>query len=175
MSDTYIVTKDAAPKAGQDPTRREGGHRYLDGAVNLLRFRRDPHWGVQPARIADVARTIDCAIDSFAELAAEAIATGDGELGREVDDVTAKVADLTRRLERVEAANAALAERNAGLTREVELMQRLDRDRRASAAAKPRKPKPKSSDAVGLPAFVMAGPVKRGAAVEAPPGAEAAS
>jgi hypothetical protein len=99
-------------------------------------------------------------VKNLAASVAEAIADGDSALGKEIDVLAARVADLSHRLELVEAANAALATVNEGLAREIKLLERLTREPAAPKAAT-RKTQA-GSDANSLPAFVRtAAPSKR--------------
>jgi hypothetical protein len=116
-----VITKDARiePRAGQEPAQREGGHRYLEGSVNLARYRNDRDWGPQSARIQDVVRTVDIAVETLAECFVEAVAVGDAECGREIDGLAAQIDGLVKRLDLVEAANARLRRDNVELRDEV--------------------------------------------------------
>lgn len=113
-------------------------------------------------------------VKNLAASVAEAIADGDAALGREIDALTARVGDLSHRLELVEAANAALRAANDGFARELSLLQRLDREPAAPKAAK-RKTKA-NADANSLPDFVRAPSAKRkrGATTVEAPSAETA-
>lgn len=168
MSDMHVV-KDARVRAEQEPARREGerlGPRFEVrsnmrvvaepahpraapiGSVDLRSLRypaeASENWG-RGVRLQDCVVTISAAIDEIADCFVEVIGDGDGDLGREIDDLVEKVAEIGRRLECVERDNAALAERNAGLTREIELLGRLNAEparkaaKRTAASAK-RKP-----------------------------------
>ena len=108
-----IITKDARG-ARREPAPRE---RYLDGAVNLARFRRDAHWGLQSSRVVDVVRTVDAAVGNLAESIIETIAASAADTW---NDLTVEIEKLARRIEHCERDNAALRAANAGLTRKVE-------------------------------------------------------
>ena len=145
-------------------------------AVDLAYAASLPQFAEQPARVMDVAKSIDAGLDALA--AAMSTVTNDHisqAIASQRASTDVQIASLVHRLEFVEVEVAGLRAANEGLQREVMLLERLNRDPAARKAAAKRKPKAKSSDAVGLPAFVRAGPVKRGAAIEAAPGAESAS
>lgn len=156
-----IITKDARG-ARREPAPRE---RYLNGAANLARFRRDAHWGLQSARVVDVVRTVDAAVETLAESIIETIAASAADTW---NDLTVEIEKLARRLERCERDNAALT-------------QEVERLREPAAKARPAKRKTKAdSDAQGLPDFVRTtAPPKRkprGAmTIEAPASAEGAA
>ena len=71
-------------------------------AVDLAHAATLAEWATQPARIMDVTKTVNTAVNRLADFVVEAVAVGDGELGREVDDLAAQIGDLSRRLERAE-------------------------------------------------------------------------
>lgn len=123
-------------------------------AVDLAHAATLAEWATQPARIMDVTKTVNTAVNRLADFVVEAVAVGDGELGREVDDLAAQIGDLSRRLERAELENATLR-------REMELIAQCVGSRAPKVAAARSKAKPKSSDAGGLPDFVRTTPAKR--------------
>lgn len=196
MSDTTIITKDVrASRVGQEPALRDGqarGPRFERrrnmrivaeplhprdppaGSVDLRSLHYSPEaageWGMG-TRVQDVITTVNAAIDEIADCFVEVIGEANGDLGKELDALAARVDEITRRLERSEFENATLK-------REVELLGKCIGSQPSKAASAKPKARRKSSDVSSLPDFVVrtAAPKRksRSSTIDAAPSAETA-
>jgi septal ring factor EnvC (AmiA/AmiB activator) len=171
-----IVRKDrpadaraAAPKPKSEPDDLVFGRRHLPGSVDLAHAASLPEWASQPARIQDVAYSIDAASDAVIEATVEFVNKKLDERAAQTARLEKRFADLEKRLTLAELEAAALKSENARLERDIAALNQTQRARRG-----PKPAKPAAKDPYELPPALLrkAARIKRkvaGATAEPPP------
>jgi hypothetical protein len=110
------------------PFKRAGGfvqRQHAAGAVDLAYSAALPEWATQAARIMDVVKTADAAVDILAEAIAQ-------HLAKQRRTTDAQIAALDTRLAAAESENATLKQGIVELRGEIaDLTHSIERDRRA--------------------------------------------
>jgi hypothetical protein len=158
----------------REPLDRPGeslGRKHFSDAVDLAHAATLLEWAGQPARICDVAKTIDIASDSIVQATAEYL---DAKFAKERKITAAQISALEKKVDASDARSTLIKAENVNLRTEVGKLTSairafdrtlsLDRARRGErrpklpAAAKTTKTKPngaKPPDGATLPDFIV--------------------
>jgi hypothetical protein len=155
MNDHVIYKDRAGARIAPEPKPKPLPSRtYLPGSVDLAHAASLPEWAAQPARIMDVAFTVDAASDAVIEAAVEFV---NKKLAAQTARLENRFTDLSSRSALIELDCANLRATNAELRRDIAVLNaRLDVDQAQRAQRRPKPVKAAAkADAHELPAALL--------------------